>query len=197
MTSIMITTTEDNEHLFEIFITDTLISQQMVQYIRSYILEMTMDFKIPKLILFIKLFHKDKTFDNMFIKSVVMKDEKYEIEIYTTEKKTKIKIILGLDKSWKSFKKMLCDYFKNRECFICCEKSPHQINCLTCNNLVCKDCITIQFEKMFHLKCPFCKISLIAIEKDKEQDLIDRMKQLPIEIRKNVAKKYINLIYKQ
>lgn len=167
-----------------IFLVDThqddkcYVPLEVVNIMRNDIADKTLMWNDPKLQLILTLFHRDKSFDGMFIKHISFEEETdeleehYAIRLYQVVPKKHygyFKIVTQKSENWKCFKKLICAVIE--ECPICYQTNNKQVGCPTCSKLICYECVINGIMSMGHIRCPYC-----AYDMDKKTTEVNRMK---------------------
>jgi transcription elongation factor Elf1 len=183
--------------LFEMNVLNDKITLNGIHSFRNFLTNVKLE--EPKIELFVKLFNKDNTFQNMLIKKITEKKDVYVFKMYSfkKEKFETLTMDFNKNKSWKVFKKMVLNYIADEECVVCFEKSFVKISCDTCLQPLCVSCLIKQFGKMCRLKCPMCNLALEENSIEQQNDIYNNMRNLPIEIRNKIAHDYIHELMKK
>lgn len=119
----------------------------------------------------VKLFHTDKAFDGIFIRSITFNEatkveqESYSVILY------KVKEVVGSNTeygdfdvridnttNWKTFKQLIQSTMD--ECPICCEEYQTQLPCPICAKFICSSCVVSNFLKRGNQRCPYCACNM-------------------------------------
>jgi hypothetical protein len=130
-----------------------------------------------------KLFHTDKEFDGMFIRSISHnketedEEESYSVNIYRVQKidtKTqaygKFDVFIDNTTNWKTFKQHVKSIID--ECPICCEVGKSQLQCPICAKFICSSCVLNNLLKTGNQRCPYCACNMDTQYDDDDDEIV-------------------------
>ena len=196
-TSIM--SSPNPEELFSLtFASDDDIDEVMVSSIRKIVTNRKLECNNPNIEMIIKLFHRDESFNILFIENVKISDNCYMLgisQLKANNKFDRYDVNMNFSSNWKTFKKRMLNVIKREECPICYTFSTSSLCCPTCFKGICRNCVISQFQNMFHLKCALCNIDMSGMNEKQRNFIIKEMKITPIHIHKEIATEIVSAIF--
>ena len=130
-----------------------------------------------------KLFHIDKEFDGMFIRSISHnketkdEEESYIIRIYMvqiidtkTQAHGNFDLIIDKKTNWKTFKQLVKSTID--ECPICCDYGNSQLRCPICAKFICSSCVLNNLLLTGNQRCPYCACNMDTQYDDDEDEIV-------------------------